>query len=150
MKIKNILIIAFLSVFILGCSEIDPLEKADLLLGYWHVSQETTIYVNDVISSESEKEFYYEFYNNDCGQLYDQDEKPTNEIKWALQVGDSIDVLFISTALNSVDGSSDLYRNEFSVVEKIGESKIRTLRTNDEVIDGDEYSYTYKTFFKKQ
>lgn len=149
--IRNFLAIVFLSVFMFGCSGDDEIKKADLLPGYWQVVQETSVLINGIPESETTRGYFIEFYDNNCGQLYDRDEVPTNEIKWAFQERDTIDLLLISTALISSDGSSsDLYQNNLSVVMDIEEMNMQTFWDEDKEINGDNYAYNHWTYFAKQ
>ena len=150
--IRNILTIVIISIIIMGCLGNETLLKADFLPGYWQARQETSVVKNGFLHNEVITGFYYEFYSNNCGQVYDRDENPIQEIKWALQEG-SPDRLFISKVLTSSDGSStDLYTNEVReiLVFDFEDMNMRTFY-NYILTDGeDEYHYRYVTYFVKQ
>ena len=147
---RNLIVIAFLSFLTLSCAD-DDIKKADLVPGYWQALRETSVFINGMYDGETTRGYYYEFYDNNCGQLFDQDQNPTNQFKWAFQERDTIDLLLISTALTTSDGSSsDLHTNLLYEVAKIEEMNMKTFRENHKIINGDEYSYNHFTYFVKQ
>lgn len=148
-QISQKLMIVLMIISFFSCSKSSEI-RSEKILGYWKAIQVSEVLKNGESSSVYEKRFYSRFFDNNCGILYDSDEKETNDIKWAYHENGKDDVLMISTALNSNGETSEFSINTIYTIEELRNKRFQTYLYERDTIDGNIFDKTHRTYYTRK
>lgn len=146
--LKGMILLLFFS-FIVGCGQSDDILIVDKIIGYWEVNKEIKELINGVQENEYTQKRWVEFYKDNEGQIFDEFENPSSEIRWTYEERDDFDRMLIFYKLGG-NNTLDLYTDEFNEVVKLKDNEFILFNTREEVLgDSTIVTNTY-SYFERQ